>query len=241
MPTKVAVCQVPDIRQDVQTSLNWIESFTQQAEENAACLVCFPECFLQGYLTQQALAKKYALNLNSPFFKAILNRLATYRPAIVVGLIEEEENRIFNTAVVIRQGKLLGKYRKIHLLPGEQVFTAGHEYPVFDIDELRFGITICYDTQFTQPAAKLAGQGAKLILCPANNMMRYQTAETYKHIHHQVRMERVKENQVWLMSADVTGEYEGRIGYGPTSAINPAGVVVAQVPLLQTGIVFAEL
>ena len=47
---------------------------------------------------------------------------------------------------------------------------------------------------------------------------------------------------MWLVSADVTGERdEHRIGYGPTSIINPRGEVVAQVPLLTTGIVIADV
>jgi hypothetical protein len=54
-------------------------------------------------------------------------------------------------------------------------------------------------------------------------------------------MERVKENRVWLMSADVTGEREDHIAYGPTSAINPGGKVVAQVPLMETGMVVVEI
>src|SRR5204862_7406771 len=106
---------------------------------------------------------------------------------------------------------------------------------------LKFGINICYDTQFAEAAANLARQGARLILCPANNMMRYETAEKYKHLHHEMRIERVNENQVWLMSADVTGNRKGRIAYGPTSAINPEGKVVAQVPLMTTGIAIVEI
>ena len=75
------------------------------------------------------------------------------------------------------------------------------------------------------------------MLCPANNMMRYDTAEKYKHIHHKIRRDRVIENRVWLLSADVTGERDGRISYGPTSAINPEGEIVSQVPLMKTGMI----
>jgi predicted amidohydrolase len=126
-------------------------------------------------------------------------------------------------------------------LQGEHIFKAGFEYPIFEINGLIFGINICYDTQFTDAAANLAKQGIKLILCPANNMMKYDTAEKYKHLHHEMRIKRVKENQVWLMSADVTGKREGRIAYGPTSAINPDGKVVAQVPLMKTGMVVVDI
>ncbi len=241
MPIKVAVCQVPDIREDIEASLRWIEKFAKQTEEDGVSLVCFPECFLQGYLTEKSLAKKYAVNIISSAFKEILKRLARYKPIIVFGIIEEENNHLFNTAVVIKKGELMGKYRKTHLLKGEQIFKAGSEYPVFEINDLKFGINICYDTQFAESITNLAKQGARLILCPSNNMMRYETAEKYKHLHHEMRIERVKESKIWLLSADVTGERDGRIAYGPTSAINPDGKVVVQVPLMKTGMVVAEI
>lgn len=182
-----------------------------------------------------------ALNLASFVFEKLLKQLASHKPVIVFGLIEEEDANLFNTAVVIHEGKLLGKYCKAHLLPGEQIFKAGNEYPVFEINGLTFGINICYDTQFAESCANVASQGARLILCPSNNMMRYETAAKYKHLHHVNRIARVKENRVWLMSADVTGEREGRIAYGPTSAINPAGDVVAQIPLMETGMLVLEI
>jgi len=72
-------------------------------------------------------------------------------------------------------------------------------------------------------------------------MMRRPMAEKYKYLHHEMRLERVKENKVWLLSADVTGEREDRIAYGPTSAINPNGEVVAQAPLMETGMVVVEV
>lgn len=237
MFNKIAVCQVPDIREDSGAALGWIERFAAEAQSEGAALVCFPECFLQGYLTEKERAEKYSIDLSSAAFQAILERLAHYRPVIVFGLIERAENDLFNTAVVIEKGVLLGKYRKTHLLAGERIFKPGDEYPVFQINGLKFGINICYDTQFAEPAANLAKQGARLILCPANNMMRAETAEKYKHLHHRMRIERVRETKVWLLSADVTGRREGRISYGPTSAIDPAGKVVAQVPLMETGMI----
>ena len=160
---------------------------------------------------------------------------------IIFGLIEQYDGNLFNTAVIIKNGKLVGKYCKTHLLPGERIFKAGSAYPVFEVDDLKFGINICYDTQFSEASEKVAKQGAKLILCPANNMMRYETAEKFKHLHHEMRIDRVKETGVWLISADVTGERDGRICYGPTSAINPKGEVISQVPLMQTGMITIEI
>ncbi len=49
------------------------------------------------------------------------------------------------------------------------------------------------------------------------------------------------ETGLWIVSADITGERDGRISYGPTAVINPQGQVVAQVPLLEIGMVTLEI
>ncbi len=69
-------------------------------------------------------------------------------------------------------------------------------------------------------------------------MMKRKAADEWKLRHNQVRAERVGETGMWLVSADVTGE-RGRdyVGYGPTSVMNPAAEVVAQVPLSTIGMV----
>jgi len=107
---------------------------------------------------------------------------------------------------------------------------------------LRYGINICYDTQFAGAAAPIARQHARVLLVPAQNMMRSQAAEEWKHRHHQIRAERVRETGMWLVSADVTGERGAtHVGFGPTSVMNPSADVVTQVPLMETGMVIAQV
>ncbi|MCW3119941.1 MAG: putative hydrolase [Chitinophagaceae bacterium] len=240
-PTKVAVCQVPDLQNDMESSIRWIKKFTKEAEQKQVSLICFPECFLQGYFTEELPARKYAVNVHSNLFDEILGQLAQYKPVIVFGLIEEDKGLLFNTAVVVKGGLLIGRYRKTHLLDGESLFTAGFEYPVFDVDNLRFGINICYDTQFPETTAKLTDQGVELILCVSNTMMSLKKAEKFKYLHLSMRTERVKENKIWMLSADITGKREGRIAYGSTSAINPSGQITEQIPFLETGMIIVEI
>jgi predicted amidohydrolase len=85
-------------------------------------------------------------------------------------------------------------------------------------------------------------RGAKLLLVPAQNMMRRAAATRWKDEHHRIRCERARETGMWLVSADVTGVRGAhRIGYGPTSVINPLGEVVAQVPLMTMGMLVADM
>lgn len=238
---KVAACQVPELRADVEGALAWIAAFSAKAQPQGISLLCFPECFLQGYLVEDEQAQLHALDLSSSEFRQILERLPQTGPMLVFGMIEKEGGRLFNTAVVVDRGRLLGCYRKNHLLEGERIFEPGTSYPTFEVEGLKFGINICYDTNFSESAVALSAQGVSLIVCPANNMMRREKSEEFKHLHNKVRAERTKETGLWLISSDVTGERDGRISYGPTAVISPEGNVVGQVPLLEVGMVAAEI
>ena len=160
---------------------------------------------------------------------------------IVMGLIEVEKERLFNTAIVVDRGTVIGRYRKVHLLASEQLFDAGRDTHVFQIAGLRFGINICYDTNFPEAARKVANLGASLIVCPANNMLLRKTAEALKDVHNSVRGDRCRETGLWLISADVTGERDGRISWGPTAVLNPAGEVVAQLPFGNPGLLVFDI
>lgn len=88
---------------------------------------------------------------------------------VAAGLIEREGRTLYNTAVLLdRQGRLVGKYRKVYL-PREEIeagLTPGSDYPVFQTDFGRVGMMICWDVQYADPARALALRGAELLLMP---------------------------------------------------------------------------
>jgi predicted amidohydrolase len=232
----VAAYQTPEILGDVPAALDYLLSAS--AEAGDADLLLFPEAFLQGYLAEPAHVAQYAVDDLTP----ILRRLIRVRPALVFGVLERRGANYYNSAVVVKGGQLLGVYRKTHLYGTEQsVFTAGHSYPVFDLDGIRFGINICYDTRFAEAAAAVKDKGAQAVLVPAQNMMPRERALEWQDRHNEIRRERCRETGMWLVSADVTGTRGDRIGLGPTCAIDPSGAVVAQVPLGSPGTVTVQI
>ena len=140
---KIAACQVPDLRQDIAGALSQIESYAEKAKAQQVDLLCFPEGFLQGYEKRdEQVARGHALDLSGAEFTRILQRLTPIAPMLVFGLTELEGDALFNTAVVVEGGQLLGRYRKTQLLKGERIFTPGSEYPIFTVAGLQFGINI---------------------------------------------------------------------------------------------------
>jgi len=88
---------------------------------------------------------------------------------VVVGLTEVEDEVVYNTAVLLdRQGRIAGKYRKVHL-PREEWkkgVRSGGEYPVFETEFGKVAIQICYDWFFPESTAIFALQGAEIVFAP---------------------------------------------------------------------------
>ncbi len=239
---EIVGCQPEEILGDVKGSAATIFAYSLEAEKSGAKLVCFPECYLQGYLVDPQHSKDLAISLDSEEFASLLEQFETLDLTIVFGMIETRDDVLFNTAVVVKNGVLEGAYRKINLLPGEsKVFAPGNSYPLFNLEGIKFGINICYDLNFPNCANLVAKQGAQLLVCPCINMLKIKAAQEWKEKHNAIRALRCKESNLWLLSSDVTGERDGRISYGPTAVIDPAGRVVAQTLLNEPGSVSYEI
>lgn len=239
---RVATCQLPEVRSDVVRAMSLMRSYALDAERHGADLVCFPECFLQGYDIRPGHAANVAMELDSPEFNEVLRFLTPVTPVTVFGLIEKDGGLLYNTALAIEHGKVIARYRKTHLLKGEmRVFERGNGSPIFDVRSIKVGINICYDLSFSTSIERAAASGAALLVCPCSNMMPRDLAEEWKPRHNEIRSRHAKKHGVWIVSSDITGERDEWISYGPTAVINPLGAVVVQVPLLETGMVMADI
>jgi predicted amidohydrolase len=88
---------------------------------------------------------------------------------IVLSLYEREGHLIYNAAVLLGpDGRLLGKYRKVCLPPGEaeKGVAPGSDYPVFDTRFGKVGLMVCYDGFFPEVARELSNRGAEVIAWP---------------------------------------------------------------------------
>jgi predicted amidohydrolase len=239
---RIGACQTAEILGDPDAALRTVEDFARQADAAGVQVLLFPEGFLQGYLVTAAHLGAWAVELGGSDFAAILERLAPIRQALVLGLIERQGTRFFNTAAVIVAGRVVGAYRKVHLTAGEAIFTPGGSYPVFEAGGLRFGINICYDARFPRAAASVAARGADALLMPVQNMMRLQNAHLWRDRHARISSDRARETRMWLARADVTGDrHDTHTALGPTCVIDPTGQVVSQVPLGTTGMATADI
>lgn len=245
---RVGACQTPEILGDPSAALDIMLRFAKEAEDKKVDLLLFPECFLTGYILSEEYVRDYSYDFESEQFAAILKRLEHVKTVLVFGVSEKKSGKLYNSAVVVNQGEIVGVYRKTHLIdPNELFYTPGSEYPIFEINGLKYGINICFDGQFPEAAKAVADQGAQLLLVPAQNMLKRETAEYWKDKHSEIGAMRVGETGMWFVRSDVTGirppkKYGlERIGYGPTEVMNPKAEVVAKVPLMAVGMITVDI
>lgn len=131
-------------------------------------VVLLPECFADR-CGEKGLGSCGEKLPGGPTFD-LLSKYAKALNCYVVASIHEDDNgRLYNTAVILdREGKLFGKFRKVHLPTTEMEagVLPGSEYPVFDFDFGKVGILICWDNWFVEAARILRINGAELLLFP---------------------------------------------------------------------------
>jgi len=86
-----------------------------RASDEHAALVVFPELGLSGYAIDDLLHQQSLTDAVLEAIAAVLAASASLEPVIVVGAPLETERGLFNTAVVIHRGKVLGVVPKSYL------------------------------------------------------------------------------------------------------------------------------
>ena len=201
---------------EAEYNLSVVESLITQYK---ADLMVLPELFSTGY---HFLNQNEALKLSEPIpggptTQSLIRICNKNKISIIAGIAEQDENRSYNSAVVIGPNGYLGKYRKIHLFGTEKNCFAPGNLPlkVFDIGTARVGVMICFDWRFPETARTLALSGADLIAHPSNLVLPHCP---------QAIVTRCLENRVFVVTANRVGTEE-RISGKPLTFIGQSQVV----------------
>src|SRR5260221_2272897 len=87
----------------------------QDCHEQAVALVVFPELALSGYAIDDLLLQDPLLDAVERALEDIIARSAGLMPLMLIGAPLRHGARIYNTAVAIHRGRLLGVVPKVHL------------------------------------------------------------------------------------------------------------------------------
>jgi predicted amidohydrolase len=163
---------------------------------------------------------------------SVLAPLTSDTVTTIVGFTERaDDGRLYNSAALWHRGAVAGIYRKRYPAIRRSVYAAGNDTPVFRVGGLTFGIVICYDSTFSEPAARMAAQGAAVLFVPTNNgLPPSKAAEDIVAQAREADVARAVENNVWMVRADVTGRTSALFSVGSSEIVRPDGSVLRAAP-----------
>src|SRR6059058_6218970 len=173
--TKIALIQMRCGSEPEKNFARAIE-FIRAAAKKGARIVCLPELFRSQYFCQTEDHKNFDLAEEVPGTStAALGELARENGTVIIASLFERRGAgvYHNTAAIIdTDGKLLGKYRKMHI-PDDPAFyekfyfTPGDlGFRAFDTKAGRIGTLICWDQWYPEGARLTALQGAAVLFYP---------------------------------------------------------------------------
>jgi NAD+ synthase (glutamine-hydrolysing) len=183
---KVALFQFNPIVGDIVNNTNKIIDGINNAIEQGCDLFITSELALCGYSPEDLL---YRENFYTQINQQLARILSFKDITIIIGSPYQEQQHTFNSALIIKSGKILQRYDKRSLpnygvFDEKRYFTPGSEQVIFEVNGIKIGVLICEDLWQQQNAINLHQNGAQLI-CVLN-------ASPYWQKKHSQRQEVVK-------------------------------------------------
>ena len=222
---RVAAYQAPLLEPQWPGAIDRLRAQVERCEAEDVSILCCPEALFGGLADD--VADPDAVAIDTSRIGEVLAPLSSNRVATIVGFTERgSDRRLYNSAAVVRRGDIAGVYRKHHPAIRRSIYAPGHDTPVFGVAGLTFGVLICYDTAFAEPAAALVRRGATVLFVPSNTAL--PPARTGPWIVTESRdadRRLALEHGVWVIRADVAGTTASRVAYGASGVVDPRGAV----------------
>lgn len=237
----VALAQLDLIVGDVQGNAERIIEYAERARKKLhADLVIFPELSVCGYPPEDLL---FHSGLRRRVDAAVSKiRDSVHGIAVLIGFPEYEEDNIFNSCAVFKDGEQLAHYRK-QVLPNYSVFdevryfTPGKHASVFMLKGIRIGLNICEDVWQPGPAQMSRTAGAELIV--AINGSPFELGSQAQR--ESVLRERIQSIGIPIIYVNMVGGQDELVFDGGSFVMDAEGAVAFRAPAFEEGLHATEL
>lgn len=222
-------------------SLAEIAHQVRRCEDAGVDILCAPEAVLGGLADDRPDPAAHAIAAGD--LDVALAPLASDSVVTIVGFTEIAAGRLYNSAAVLHRGAVIGAYRKLHPAIRRSVYDAGSDTPVFRIGNLTFGIVICNDSNFDEPAARIAAQGATMLFIPTNNALpvaRFDPLDMAAQARN-VDIGLARAHGLWIVRADVAGRHGESASRGSSAITGPDGATVTAARGFMEDLILADV
>ncbi|TPG57400.1 hypothetical protein EAH89_10705 [Roseomonas nepalensis] len=112
---RVAACTTPVHLADPAANADILLEVARTCAERSVSLVAFPELALTGYSIDDLFLQDVVLDAAEAAVERVVEASAHLPSVMVLGVPLRHAGRVYNTAVIIHRGKLLGVVPKVHL------------------------------------------------------------------------------------------------------------------------------
>jgi NAD+ synthase (glutamine-hydrolysing) len=227
---------------DVEGNTSRIVAAANQArDQSSADVVMLPELAVSGYPPEDLL---FHSGMRTQVARS-LGRLKTEVRGItlIAGYPEYDGVRIYNSAIVIRDGAVLANHRK-SCLPNYRVFdekryfTPGREPTVVELNGVKAGILVCEDVWEPEPAQAARDAGAQVLL--VINASPYEVNKQIQR-EQEVGRARVRETGVPLVFVNLIGGQDELVFDGNSFVMDARGEVTTRAPAFTEGLYVVDL
>ena len=232
----------------------------RDAAKQGAQIVCLPELFRSQYFCQSEDHANFALAEEIPGSSTnALSELAReLRVVIVASLFEKRAAGVYhNTATVIdSDGKLLGKYRKMHIPDDPSFyekfyFTPGDlGFKAWPTQHGKIGVCVCWDQWYPEAARLTALHGAEMLFYPTAIGWHPTEKEKYGAAQHSawetMQRSHAIANGCYVAAINRVG-LEAPTGgpgiefWGQSFVVAPSGEIIAKASVDQEEILIADV
>jgi deaminated glutathione amidase len=226
-------------------------SLVKKAANNGSEVILLPEVFnYRGPINNKELYNKIAEDIPGESINPLIDIAKENKVNIIAGSIYERSNKsqkVYNTSIVIsKSGLLIGKYRKMNLFKANingkvidesKIFNSGDKATICKINNIKFGLSICYDLRFPELYFKNYNQKVNVIVVLSSFTKK--TGE----LHWEVLLRaRAIENYSYVLAPNQYGKDGNNVEtYGKTMIINPNGEIVDSLGIGMEGILTSDL
>ena len=223
---------VGDVEGNTQKIIN---ASLQARDQQRADIVIFTELAITGYPLEDLLFRSSLMTRVQNAVEKIKREVNDIY--VLLGAPTQENNKLFNSALLIYNSELVTTYHK-HRLPNYEVFdekryfSPGDSACVINIKGISIGLAICEDIWFAEPIKKSKQAGAELII--NINASPYQFNKTKKRID--VLEQRNAEQNIPIIYLNQVGGQDELVFDGESLCLNKEGEVYLQAPAFEDGI-----
>src|SRR5258708_1511809 len=162
---------------------------------------------------------------------------------LIAGYPEYDGARIFNSAIVIRDGEVLANHRKACLhnyrvFDEKRYFTPGTEPTVVDLKGIKAAVLVCEDVWDPMPAAQARAAGAQVLL--VINASPYEVDKQTQR-EQDVGRSRVTETGIPMIFVNLLGGQDELVFDGNSFVMDARGNVTLRAPAFVEGMYVVDL